>query len=151
MDPLTSLSIVGNVVQLVTFGSKLIHATLEVSGSLTGSTKANEELKQMTTHLRRLCDQVIIPVTPTGTSNNPILHDDRVLWDLAKQCKVASEDLLGALRTLEAEPQGKRGKWRTVKAALATIWKKKDIEGMERRLESYKSLINLELAQRANR
>lgn len=144
VEPLATLSLVGSIVQFVDFSSKLFYASREISRSVSGTTHENKELSDITTYLQRLCDQLLAPQPGLPPENT-------TLRNLAHDCKAAGEELLVALRSLESNGKRKKRKWDNVRVALATIWKKDEIDAMSRRLESYKSMLVLHLAQRANR
>lgn len=150
VDPFTALGVAGNIVQFVDFSTRLFYASHEISRSTSGTTKENKELSNITTHLQQLCDQLLVLPTPSGPHLDPS-PEAGVLRTLANDCKAAGEELLVALRTLELNGQHKKRKWDSVRIALATVWKKGDIDAMSKRLESYKSILALHLAQHSRR
>jgi hypothetical protein len=54
MDPITALSIAGNVVQFISFGSDLFSKGREIYKSTTGTLSTYEQLELLTTDLRSL-------------------------------------------------------------------------------------------------
>jgi hypothetical protein len=134
----------------VDFSSKLFYVSREISRSVSGTTREKEELSDITSHLQRLCDQILVPPPSIDPQTGPP-PEDAALRKLAENCKAAGEELLVVLRTIQSQGQGKKGKWQNFRAALSTIWKKGDIDAMSRRLESYKSTLILHLCQQAGR
>jgi hypothetical protein len=151
LDPFTALALAGNIVQFVDFSSKLFNATREISGSVSGSTSDNVELSHIANHLQGVCDQLMTPTLRIDPYTGLPHPEETALRDLAHNCKATGDELQRALQTLRTKLKGNNRRWESFRVALLTIWKKRDIDAMCKRLESYKSSLALHLVQQLTR
>jgi hypothetical protein len=140
VDPLTALGVAGNIVQFIDFGSRLLSQSLEVYSSAQGATKGTENLESITKHLRDLCYQLVARDPSPNRSSN-------ALDEIAGGCLAIGNELATALSGLKSV---KHSHWSSFKVALATTWKKREIEEICSRLEQYKSQLTLHLLVEAN-
>jgi len=132
MDILTAIGLVGNIVQFVDFGSKLISKSVELYRSGEGALGENIDTETATYHLLLLNDKLKDTATSTG---------DKTLLDLCEACHTVARDLLEALDKVKVK--GKQQKWKSIRKALRSVWSKEDIEELERRLEKLRTELNL--------
>jgi hypothetical protein len=136
LETLAAVGLAGNVIQFVDFSCKLFDTATSVYHSQAGSSKDSQNLEDITQQLQRICRDL----HRAGQNDlRPVSTMDK----LAKDCEAAAKDLLVALERVKAKnPQSKRS---SLKAALATIWNERQISAMEKRLDSYRSQLILEL------
>jgi hypothetical protein len=134
MDPITAVGFAASILNFIDFSHKLISGTLEVIKS--GSTSENAHVSVVINDLHAVTKELDYP--PTGKSK----HED-ALNTLASECKGLSEELQQLLEKLKVT--AKNSKWKSVKTALRSMWKKGEVAGLESRLHTYRSQILLRL------
>jgi hypothetical protein len=139
LDPLSALSVAGNVIQFVDFTSKLFGLTSEVYRSASGASKETEELEAIAKHLQGLCARL----SQSAQSLSPQHPPDAELKELAGNCSSVGAELLKALASLKSNGTNKG--WQSFRLALATTWKAKKIEALCQRLQSFRSQLILHL------
>jgi hypothetical protein len=137
MDPLTALDVVGNVIQVIDFSAKVISRSAEIydSGGLVG----NSELKRVTVDLLSFSQNL---EKSLGTAPNAS-PSDAAEQALGKDCQRVASELLFALEKIKSK--NKPGKWDSFRQALLTIWKKDQIEELEKRLDRIRQQLLLRL------
>ncbi|KAF2114256.1 hypothetical protein BDV96DRAFT_647722 [Lophiotrema nucula] len=142
MEALAAVGLAGNVVQFVDFTCKLFDRATAIHHSQAGA--AHEDLELITQNLQDLSTKLHQGSHQPLPSSNPTpSHAQASLKKLGKDCEVASDELLSALQRLKATKPGSR--WSSFRAALASAWKEKHVEAMEKRLNSYRSQLVLQL------
>jgi len=68
---------------------------------------------------------------------------DPALEKLCDCCNDVAKELLEALGKLKVD--GKKGKWSSVRKALRSVWSKEEIDGIQKRLESFRDEMNLHI------
>ena len=126
LDPLTSISLAGTIVQFVDFGGKVISKVKDLKSSADGSSHNlfNSELvaRDLLTLSQRLRD---------GTRlyrADRLSADDHALEDLCDGCIALSRSMLERLKSLKVN-QG-AGNFKVVQQALRAVWSEKEIESM---------------------
>ena len=134
MEILAAIGLVGNIVQFVDFGSKLISELAQIYRSAEGALEENIDTETATYHLLLLNDKLKDSATSTG---------DKTLLDLCEACHTVARDLLEALNKVKVN--GKQQKWKSIWKALRSVWSKEAIEELERRLEKLRTELNLHI------
>lgn len=135
-EALAAVGLAGNIVQFVDFSCKLFGTAASVYHSHVGSSKDNQNLEDITGHLHELC----MNLAGTGVNSQ---RPSSALDTLAEGCKATAEELLLALEKVKAKKPQSRSD--SIKAALRTVWKEKQINSMETRLNSYRTELILQL------
>jgi len=103
LDPLTSLGLASNIVQLVEFGLTVASKGRELAS--TGTTAEHEHLKVLTRDTRVLCyeldRQVIVSVGSGGTSTDS--ENEKAIKHVARKTKDAAEELDLLLQSLKLQ------------------------------------------------
>ena len=135
LDPFSALGLAGNIVQFVQFGSDVFGKSREIAKAASGASLENEELGSAVQRLEKICLglQRSQSQRPGVTSTS---SDTDSLQELAESCRTAGEEILRALLRFKAE--GSNKKWQSFGKALKTVWKKSEIQAMEKRLGSYR-------------
>jgi hypothetical protein len=146
MDPLTTLSLAGTVVQFVDFGSTLLSCTRGLYKSKTGTLDANQELALVTTDLQALIDKLRRAVCPNDVGVAGYLaktaDDDQERFQLI--CDEAAEvakELIKGLNKLKIKESRNR-KWESIRQAVRVVWTEKEIAALVKRLASFKEALN---------
>ena len=134
MDPLSTIGLVGNIVQFVDFGSKLISKSVELYQSTEGALDENLGAETATNHLKDLNEKLKNDAKSTG---------DTTLKDLCEACDQVARELLEALDKVKVK--GKHEKWKSIRKALRSVWSKEHIEELEQRLARLRAELNLHL------
>jgi hypothetical protein len=148
MDPLTALSVAGNVVQFVDFSCKLISASRQLYNNEELSVHAQaasaaSDILDYTIKLRRTFR------APEGSAT--LTEDDLLLESICKECDDVARDLLGRLDKLKVRSDKLKvpekntvGKviWPTLTAAFKSIWTQEDLLDIQERLKNYRSQID---------
>jgi hypothetical protein len=128
LDPITALSIAGNVVQFIDFGLKATSKAREIHRSATGALEENIDLEVVSTDLIAVLKNLEVQAgVTTGTDG---------LDDLCRRCTEAGNQLLAALTGFKVS--GKKSKVKSARKALKSMWGKTRVEEMKKRLEGYR-------------
>ncbi|KUJ09034.1 uncharacterized protein LY89DRAFT_788448 [Mollisia scopiformis] len=142
MDPLTTLSLAGNIIQFVDFGTKLFSEARQLYNSSVGSLKSHDEIELITNDVKALVKnlQQAFAADTRGVQNYSANY-----WEnFRKICDEAvsvAEDLLELLKELKLVPSGKRLAWSSVQVALRSLWSEKKIAAYIKRLAALKDVL----------
>jgi RecA-family ATPase len=138
MDPLSALSLAGNVLQFIDFGTKLFSKAGELYKSTVGSLAANDQLELVTADLRALVSKLRQSLSSEETQGE-IVQEDKETWSSFKRvcdeaADVADEIILrlGKLRLQD----GKFRRLRSILQAVETLWSEREITSLLKRLSS---------------
>ena len=128
-EPLVAFGIAANVIQFLDFGSKLFSASHQIyrHGTIKGHIDTKliaQDLRGVATSLRDSVEQV------SGDKSRS--EDEVSLQRLATQCQSICDELCGVLEKLEV--QTKNTKVESFKTAVKTIWRKEQIQDLQKRM-----------------
>jgi hypothetical protein len=135
IDPLSALSIAGNVVQFTEFAGKLLSKTRKIYNSADGALVENLELEAVARNLMELSSKI------SGSFRRQP-QDKQLTWEetslrtLCDNCVSVAEELLALLEKLRVK--GKHGKWDSFRKAVKTVGSESELDGLSRRLEGYR-------------
>jgi N-terminal domain on NACHT_NTPase and P-loop NTPases len=134
MDPVTAVGFAASILTFIDVSHQVISGTWEVikSGTTTENAHVGNVINDLHDVTKQLSDR------PPGYSQH-----ERALNTLASECQELSGELVALLEKLKSTAGS--SKWKSVKVALHSMWKKGDVEGLERRLDKYRSQILLRL------
>jgi hypothetical protein len=137
MDPVTAIGLVSAVLTFVDFGKKLVDGTVEIYQTGVAGLKENEARMTAATSMHDIAAKLQPPDTP-GLS-----VEDKKFCGLAADCKKLSEDLIKLLGRMKPKKEGslKQSLW----AALMSVMKEGEREGLEKRLDHCRSQFELHL------
>ncbi|KEY69342.1 hypothetical protein S7711_08410 [Stachybotrys chartarum IBT 7711] len=136
MDPLSAVGLASNILQFVEFSVKLIGKGVEIYSSADGATVQHADLRASLDNLRDLA-------APFRQRNNLRLSrdpDEMRIVQTAVACNEIAHGLENALDDLIATPHSRTS---SVLKALQSVWEQGKIDDMVRRLESYRSDLQL--------
>lgn len=142
LDPLTALSVAGNIVQFTDFGVKLLKEGRELYASADGSIQHNRELELMSDDLRHLVDRIRKSIVFTVPENGPTDQERSSIFAVAKECDKLADILLGILASLKIQPQDKQSKWRTFQQALRSVRSESEIDNIAQRLANARAQLD---------
>ena len=93
MDPLSALSLAGNAIQFVDWGTKLASKSVEIYRSAEGASVSNKDLK---TNLVAIVTRLEVPKTGQIQSSG-LSKDELALQKLSISCKEVANDLLAVV------------------------------------------------------
>ncbi|KAH8748744.1 hypothetical protein BGZ57DRAFT_969398 [Hyaloscypha finlandica] len=134
MDPITAVSFAASILTFIDFSHQVVCGTYEIIKS--GSTTDNAHVSVVTTDLDEITKA--LNQRPSGYSKH-----EEALNTLATECQGVS----GELRKLLDRVKTKAGssKWKSIKVALHSMWKKGEIAELDNRIGKYRSEILLRL------
>lgn len=124
IDLLTALSVASSVVQFVDFGIKILDTGTEIYHSTSGTSVQNAVIEDITRDLQGLL--VRLRAQPKALPSGPPIPEQPSTEKLAKGCEETGIELLARLERLNIN--GNAGKWKSLRAALLSIWSEKDIQ-----------------------
>lgn len=142
LDPLSALSVAGNVVQFTEFTINLLSKSRKIFNSEEGTLIENIELEAVARNLAELSGR-IGETFSTQTRGQILTFDDINLKSLCDNCISTAEELLAALGKLRL--QGKHEKWASFRKALKTVLSENELNGLSRKLEGYRRQIDTQL------
>lgn len=127
METLAIIGLVGNIVQFVDFGGKLISKSTELYRSSEGALAEHIDIETAINHLVLLNSKLKDVATTTG---------DGALESLCISCATTADNLLAALDKVKVKD--KQHKWKSIRKALRSVWSKEEIGDLERRLATFR-------------
>ena len=142
MDPLSCLSIASNIVQFVDFGLQVVSKGNQIYRSVNGALAENLDLEIVTN------DLLILQAKLRSFRNTPsyaeaVSNDTRALEILSQACADLARKLLEKLNMAKA--QGRFRRWKSLRQALKSVWSKQDIDEMAKRLQGFRSELQLHI------
>ena len=133
MDPLSAIGLAGNIVAFVEFTSKLVSGAYEIYSSSARTTDEYADLEKVIEDVHAVTRRVSYSPVPAVTD------DEIALLDLVKNCRKLSEDLIRALKRLQAKnPKSKSESFRVAWRALR---EKGKLESLEKRIDRFRRQI----------
>ncbi|KAI4676950.1 uncharacterized protein J4E84_009250 [Alternaria hordeiaustralica] len=102
MEALTAIGLIANIVQFVDLGAKLVGSAKEMRDSASGMTLENKSLEDVTIEMRDLSSSLDPPTTDAES------YDERVLRQLARECRELSDQILRLLKKIAPTRPGSR-------------------------------------------
>ena len=141
MDPFSALSLASNICQLLDFGGRLVSGSLEFYRSGNRASSVHGELEFIVDDLVDMCGA--LTQSESRIDQQHATKSELALIPLAQSCKELGDEFLSVLNSLKVK--ARHQKIASVCQALKSEWKRKTIQGYERRLKSYRSQITLHL------
>jgi hypothetical protein len=141
MDPLSALSLAGNIIQFVDFGVKLLSGAVRLYRSPTGTLPINDEIELITTDLKALIIKL------RGSSYFTILpdqDDEHQRLSFSKTCDGAiqvAEEVFERLNKVKAHSRKHRKVLSSIQQAVKSCWEAEEIKNLLKRLKEYKEVI----------
>ncbi|KAJ8133152.1 hypothetical protein O1611_g474 [Lasiodiplodia mahajangana] len=149
MDPLTAIGLAGNVIQFVQFTSDLTRTAVEICKSPTGCAADILTLDSLYQQLNNFNDRLASGHSSTmsaqlGGRSCASALDIPSFRELSLLCKSDCEKLLSVVGTLKGKGgPGKR--WQSFRTALRMVWRKEEIEELEKRLNRTQTTMTLHI------
>ncbi len=128
MEPLATFSLVCGIIQIVEFSTKAVKQCREIHKN--GSLSENEQIEDMARHLTELRTELDL-----GDQSN---RDD--VLDLGSKCSSTAQELVAELEKLKVK--GPHGKIQGVRKMFQSVWRRKAIDDIQKRLDEYRKILN---------
>ncbi|KAF2119025.1 hypothetical protein BDV96DRAFT_643182 [Lophiotrema nucula] len=142
MDPLSASSVAACVIQVVDFGSKIVANGSEIYKSASGSSIDNTELQKTTKDLEDLTLELEKSLQ-SDPSSAGLGSDEEAERQLGRECKAVAMELLAVLDRLKRG--GQFSKWRSYRQAFLSVWRKEQIDSLEKRLDRFRQQLVMRL------
>lgn len=150
MDPLTALSLAGNIIQFVDFGTKLLSQGYELYKSTGGKLEVDEEVELITSDLSGLINKIQYAIkvqkAPSATTQT-LTHSSNahqpVFDKICDEATRIAQIILAKLETLKID-NTKNRKLETFKRIWKRLWSQKEIDELVNSLSRLKDVINTE-------
>ena len=151
MDPLTALSLAGNVIQFVEFASSLVTCALAVHASASGQSGNSRRLEDIYSTLselsRDLPASTAAPADSGSQYSAPPSRNAEAVARLAALCQEDCDKLLVVVKRLMPKP-GKEGKlWSSFRTALLEAWTSKEIDSFRKQVSETQNAATLLLCK----
>ena len=142
MDPLSVLSVVGNVVQFVQFTFGLLTSSKRIYNSASGISTDCEDLENVYSKLSTFSNQL---VNTNFSIANAVSDHTSEIQEIATACKEDCEKLLGLVNKLRLRSNVSKRGWQSFSKAVLELWTAKDLESLRKRIAEARGLLILKL------
>jgi hypothetical protein len=143
MDPLSALSLAGNIVQFIDFGGKLLSGVRELYKSPSGTLAAHHELELVTTDLSALVIKLRNSFDQGGgieSADQDAAIQRRSFEQICNKAMKVTEELIQQLNKLKVR-DGKLRTLRSLQHVVETAWSRQEKEDLKKRLLSLKGAL----------
>lgn len=142
LEALAAVSLAGNIAQFVAFSCQLFNTATSIQRSATGAAQNIQDVETVTEALRDWCEKLS---TPRNTSlQQKALQGHSSLLELAERCHSTADELLSTTERVKAK--NPKSEWSSFKAALSSTWSEGRIKDCEKRLDTYRHQMVLEVS-----
>jgi ankyrin repeat protein len=138
LDPLTALGLAGNLIQVIQFSYDIVSEGNKIYHDASGVLTQNKAIEEVSSDLANLTETLKTKQDEWRAAHGRTALDPEELRlrNLCDRCVEVAFELQIQLNKLKAkEGRGKRLK--SYKLALIAVWRKDEVEELERRLERY--------------
>ena len=143
MDPLTVISLAGNVIQFVEFGTRLLGRAEQLYTSSAGTIAVHDELELVTTDLRALVTR-LRDSSPKLASDLESSREEESSWrslqQICDQAANVADELISKLGGLKLK-EGRFQKLRCLHEAVKSLWSEKEIKALSERLSGFRDAL----------
>ena len=140
-DPVTIVSLAANAVQLIDFGLKFCREVREISYA--GLSTGNQDVQTMTHLWVETTQRLEQGLTQAPTFGVQDIEEQAIL-SLARKCTSIGRDLDDRLSALQLK--GDKGKLRSIRQAIKSIWTQRRIQEVTHQLTQYRTQLQCHLA-----
>lgn len=150
MDPLTCVSLAGTVIQFVDFSCKLISASGELyQDSELGTTKADAAVaKAVKDHVASIIKDIkdyrfkLQLEFRSEAISAGLTNEEAALEILCHDCNKEADNPIKYLDKLKIPENSKIRAWKSMEQALLSVWSRKELDAMMKRLLEYRKAID---------
>ncbi|KAI8626215.1 hypothetical protein F5Y19DRAFT_229962 [Xylariaceae sp. FL1651] len=148
MDPLSAVGLAGTIIQFITFACSLLSKSSEIHNSVTGRSTDLTSIITVYEKLQAFSTQLTSQENAASrlASSNEIEsgHETSALKEILKASKTDCDQLLKVAQKLDVE-NGPFRRWKSFRAALELLWKRDEIEELDKRLQRTQSALTLHI------
>ncbi|KAF2025695.1 hypothetical protein EK21DRAFT_116550 [Setomelanomma holmii] len=138
MEAVAALGIAGNTVQFLDFASKLCVTSFEIYRNADGASASNSQAKLLLQSFVDTIDQVSNDLSQYfnalgAASTKALQQNDAQTALIISDCQSIAKDLSSRYEKLKAS--SKPGKWKSFAIGLKCVWKKNELEELQKRLK----------------
>ncbi|KAF4897842.1 hypothetical protein CGCF415_v011006 [Colletotrichum fructicola] len=137
MNPLTALGLVANIVPFIEIAANVLRTAKEIHDSESGGLEDNVNLEKYATQPNQHYSNLLAP------DSADLVGEDKELCALAAECRKLAQDLLDVLERIK--PTDRSSKWQSLRSAVKNMWRSKDKEILEKRLELCRTQVEAQL------
>ncbi|KAL8904266.1 MAG: hypothetical protein Q9207_003393 [Kuettlingeria erythrocarpa] len=141
MDPITGVSFVASVAQLITFGIDTVQAIRKVYEQ--GSTCRYADVEYTSERVASLARSLQKSLSASGLQPPSLNSAERDLVDIGRKCEDCAQALQHELGKLHARPHS--SVLAAARKTARSIWSRRKIEEISRQLETYRSTLEMSL------
>lgn len=141
LDPLSALSLAGNVVQFIEYSCSILSESRKYYQSATRTSSENIELENVADSLRQFSVQL---QCPKNDQRLPPRDDEAAFANVLASCWEVANELLQAVQRLKAK-DGTHKRWNSFRQALVSVWNKDKLLRMQSRLAFLREQVTLHL------
>jgi hypothetical protein len=144
MDPLTAISLAGNVCAFIDVALDIVSQTSEISSSLLGTSDHIANLETVHQKLADCCSKLSSTADALALPEWSLASEIEAVKDLAQECEKDCVLLLTITSRLRL-PRGRKSKWESLRVAIQTLLTSKETERLESRLKRTQSTLSLHI------
>jgi hypothetical protein len=143
MDPLTTLSVAGNVIQFVDLGIKLLRGAEEMYKSSAGALPVNKELELIATDLRSVLLKLTIFTGSNRALPDPADPETVFFMELCGEAKSIATELIEGLEKLKVQQDlaGHQRVFSSFFKVIKSAWSRRELRTLQSRLASLKEIL----------
>lgn len=141
MDPLSAVSLAGTVVSFVDFASTLVHKSLEIYDSASGTSVEETSLEFVYQRLQECSTELSAGASNVDTQSGAFSPNYSAVRALAQDCQQECNTILKVIEKLkdarkieDDDGPGKR-RWKSFIGASKAVFNDRDLKGIEKRLQ----------------
>ncbi|EMT69010.1 hypothetical protein FOC4_g10005108 [Fusarium odoratissimum] len=136
MDPVSAIGLASGILTFVEAGLKLVKIAYNIHNSLDGVLDNNRHRESVTSEVSKAALRLEV------AGNARLTPEQESLSDLAKKCKATSTELVKALNEVKPK-RSSSNPFKSLRYAVKTNLKAKDINGLENQLKDYRDQLIL--------
>lgn len=138
LDPLTALGLAGNLIQVIQFSYDIVSEGNKIYHDASGILTQNKAVEEVSSDLANLTETLKTKQDEWRVAHGRTALDPEELRlrNLCDRCVEVAFELQIQLNKLKAK-EGRAKRLRSYKQALISVWRKDEVEELEKRLERY--------------
>jgi hypothetical protein len=137
MDPVTAIGLAANILTFIDYSAKVISASIDIYGSVSGNTEDSRNSDVIATEMRRFAAKLQPPSTAQ------VSGEEKALCNLATECEALAKRILDLLEKLK--PKNRKSKSSSLVAGLKTKFYEGERRKLEEQLSSCRDQLDLQL------
>ena len=139
MDPISSLGLVANIFEVISFASDLVSAGNKIYRSSHGALDKNVTAEQLADDLRKLTGGLSESQAKwmQARGNGQLDADEVRLRNICERCNETAVELNVQLQKLKVQDGTKFRRLRSYRQAIVSVWREDEVEKVASRLDKY--------------